>query len=543
MEEFFINIGQYYLTTLLGMGVGKITDFAKEKISNIKHKEVVNQIKELESEFIKFFKDKYNSKDDYKKESVFKYYNKNLVKSMILEIFEQENINENIKNKIKMELNKFQISNSQNMINILLLGKKCKDIKKFIETICNVFNINKTNENNKYIIPIEFKDHLTNIKNINLLEYDENNKNDYDNINCIWYFVDEEKSDVESNNEIKDKHNFKTNNLSGSIPIINIHNKNKINPEKIKLLTDYNISINNLDKNYIDILNNHIIDIIKIEEELKNSHDNKTSLLKIKEYFISLMEKSILNILIKDNENKMDKKEKEILNNVLPRIKFSYGNKIKQLSNLNNQIIQSIFKQFLFQKKVPDSVKQKYRKLIHNYQDYLENKKKSSFSSFMRKNNNEIILKKRNDINKRCIEIKNKNNNKNDIDKVDLLNKIDSQMIKYIDEIKYDSDDEDKKKKDKEKEKDKKPKFIKVTTAEEEDRNNNLKIIFEDYFLNRASNFINELIINYIKEANIDNYNVFIIQYYISLYKNDYYIVNEIEKEEKDDYTNTIITI
>ena len=543
MEEFFINIGQYYLTTLLGMGVGKITDFAKEKISNIKHKEVVNQIKELESEFIKFFKDKYNSKDDYKKESVFKYYNKNLVKSMILEIFEQENINENIKNKIKMELNKFQISNSQNMINILLLGKKCKDIKKFIETICNVFNINKTNENNKYIIPIEFKDHLTNIKNINLLEYDENNKNDYDNINCIWYFVDEEKSDVESNNEIKDKHNFKTNNLSGSIPIINIHNKNKINPEKIKLLTDYNISINNLDKNYIDILNNHIIDIIKIEEELKNSHDNKTSLLKIKEYFISLMEKSILNILIKDNENKMDKKEKEILNNVLPRIKFSYGNKIKQLSNLNNQIIQSIFKQFLFQKKVPDSVKQKYRKLIHNYQDYLENKKKSSFSSFMRKNNNEIILKKRNDINKRCIEIKNKNNNKNDIDKVDLLNKIDSQMIKYIDEIKYDSDDEDKKKKDKEKEKDKKPKFIKVTTAEEEDRNNNLKIIFEDYFLNRASNFINELIINYIKEANIDNYNVFIIQYYISLYKNDYYIVKELEKEEKEDNTNTIITI
>ena len=543
MEEFFINIGQYYLTTLLGMGVEKITDFAKEKISNIKHKEVVNQIKELEKEFIKFFKDKYNSKDDYKNESVFKYYNKNLVKSMILEIFEQENINENIKNKIKMELKEFQISNSQNMINILLLGKKCKDIKKFIETICNVFNINKANEKNKYNIPIEFKDRLTNIKNINLLEYDENNKNDYDNINCIWYFVDEEKSDVESNNEIKDKHNFKTNNLSGSIPIINIHDKNKINPEKIKLLTDYNISINNLDKNYIDILNNHIIDIIKIEEELKNSHDNKTSLLKIKEYFISLMEKSILNILIKDNENKMDKKEKEILNNVLPRIKFSYGNKIKQLSNLNNQIIQSIFKQFLFQKKVPDSVKQKYRKLIHNYQDYLENKKKSSFSSFMRKNNNEIILKKRNDINKRCIEIKNKNNNKNDIDKVDLLNKIDSQMIKYIDEIKYDSDDEDKKKKDKEKEKDKKPRYIKVTTAEEEDRNNYLKIIFEDYFLNRASNFINELIINYIKEANIDNYNVFIIQYYISLYKNDYYIVKELEKEEKDDYTNTIITI
>ncbi len=104
MEEFFINIGQYYLTTLLGMGVEKITDFAKEKISNIKHKEVVNQIKELEKEFIKFFKDKYNSKDDYKNESVFKYYNKNLVKSMILEIFEQENINENIKNKIKIKL-------------------------------------------------------------------------------------------------------------------------------------------------------------------------------------------------------------------------------------------------------------------------------------------------------------------------------------------------------------------------------------------------------------------------------------------------------
>ena len=543
MEEFFINIGQYYLTTLLGMGVEKITDFAKEKMSNIKHKEVVNQIKELEKEFIKFFTDKYNSKDDYKNESVFKYYNKNLVKSMILEIFEQENINENIQNKIRTELKEFQIPNSQNMINILLLGKKSKDIKKFIETICNVFNINKTSERNKYIIPIEFKDYLTNIKNINLFEYEENNKDDYDNINCIWYFIDEEKADVESNNEIKDKNNFKTNNLSGSIPIIYIHNKNIINPEKIKLLTDYNISINNLDKNYLDIFNNHIIDIIKIDEELKNLNDKKTSLSKIKEYFICLIEKSIFNILMKDNENKIDKKAKEILDNILPRIKFSYGNKIRQLTNLNNQIIQSIFKQFLFHKKVPDSVKQQYRKLLHNYQDYLENKKKSSFSSFMRKNNNEIRLKKRNDINNRTIEIKNKNNNKNDIDKVDLLNKIDSQMIKYIDEIKYESDDEDKKKKDKEKEKDKKPKYIKVTAAEEEDRNNNLKIIFEDYFLNRASNFINELIINYIKEVNIDNYNVFIIQYYIKLYQNDYYIVNEIKEEEKEDFTNTVITL
>jgi hypothetical protein len=313
---------------------------------------------------------------------------------------------------------------------------------------------------------------------------------------------------IEYNDEMKsnNNNNIKTNNKSGSIPIIYIHYKKNIEPERIKKFDDYKISINELNKDYIKSFNNHIIDFNQIGNNVE------------KEYYLCLIEKSIFNILMKDNEFKVENKSKEILDEILRRTtKFLFGNKITYLANLNKQIILYTFKNLLFDKNnVPDLVKEKSYELLQNYQKYLENRKKSSFSIFMSKNNNEIILELRKKINDRNLKKLDK-----DKEEIELLDEIDKFLILYINEMKFDNDEEDKKTKKTKK------------SAQEEKIIDELKIKFEDYYLNRASVFINELVLNYIKETKIDYYNVFIIKYYIGLYKNDCYIENE-KKEEKE---------
>ena len=506
MEEFILSYAQNILKAILDIGLEKLTDFIKEKISNNKYKEILNNVKQLEKEFMNRFQEKFKSNNnDYKNIQVFKYYDKNLVKSMILEIFESENIGNTIQNELLLEIKNFPVDNNQNIINILLIGKESKDIKKIIDVFGKTFGL-KNNEQ-KGIIPIKFNEHFTQLKNIRLIEYN-NDKNDFDNINCIWFFIDEEMQGIECIDETKNNNNnkIKTNNTSGSIPIIYIHYKKNIEPERIKKFDDYNISINELNKNYIKSFNNHIIDFNQIGNIIE------------KEYYLCLIEKSIFNILMKDNEFKVENKSKEILDKILTRTNFLFGNKITYLADLNNQIILKTFKNFLFDKNnVPDIVKEKSNKLLQNYQKYLEKRKKSSFSIFMSKNNDEIILELRKKINDRNLKKLDK-----DKEEIELMDEIDKYLILYINEMKFDNDEEDKKTKNTKK------------SAREEKIIDELKIKFEDYYLNRASVFINELVLNYIKETKIDYYNIFIIKYYISLYKNDCYIENE-KKEEKEE--------
>ena len=505
MEEFILSYAQNILKAILDIGFEKITDLFKEKISNNNYKEILNDVKQLEKRFMNSFQEKFKlNNNDYKNIQACKDYDKNLVKSMILEIFEYENIGNTIKNELLLELKNFPVDNNQNIINILLIGKKSEDIKKIIDVFGKSFGL-KNNEQ-KGIIPIEFNEHFTQIKNIRLIEYN-NDKNEFDNINCIWFFIDEEIQEIEYNDEMKNNNNnIKTNNKSGSIPIIYIHYKKNIEPERIKKFDDYKISINELNKDYIKSFNNHIIDFNQIGNNVE------------KEYYLCLIEKSIFNILMKDNEFKVENKSKEILDEILRRTtKFLFGNKITYLANLNKQIILYTFKNLLFDKNnVPDLVKEKSYELLQNYQKYLENRKKSSFSIFMSKNNNEIILELRKKINDRNLKKLDK-----DKEEIELSDEIDKYLILYINEMKFDNDEEDKKTKKTKK------------SAQEEKIIDELKIKFEDYYLNRASVFINELVLNYIKETKIDYYNVFIIKYYIGLYKNDCYIENE-KKEEKE---------
>ena len=155
-----------------------------------------------------------------------------------------------------------------------------------------------------------------------------------------------------------------------------------------------------------------------------------------------------------------------------------------------------IFKQFLNLKKLSDYIQTNYKKFLRDYQTYLEEKENSYFSEFISKNSNEL-----------------KKKNKNKDDKLD--NKLLDNMFTFMSENAINKDNK----------KENKNKMIKVNPVCEDDLDTKMKIAFEDYFLNRSSIFINELIINIIKEMKINYYYNKISGYYFEKYKKEEIIV------------------
>ena len=60
-----------------------------------------------------------------------------------------------------------------------------------------------------------------------------------------------------------------------------------------------------------------------------------------------------------------------------------------------------------------------------------------------------------------------------------------------------------------------------INSNGEDDINTKIRIKFDDYLLKNSSIFINELIINTIKDRKIEIYNNKIMKYYFGIYKND----------------------
>lgn len=501
IKDFLIETGDSYLKSFFEFCGEKLKEWSLDLTKDFDIKDIVKKSKEVKEKLLSIFNNKkIKGKPEYKNDSIFKQFNKNIVKSMINGILEENKIFENINNKVKKELNNFHLNNNSNVLNILLMGEEKKDIKIFLELISKVFKLYKDNDYEN-IINIEFNKYFSTIKKINIIEFNDKMNKDID-INCIWYIIDEDL------NEINTKE-LKTNNKSGNIPIIYIGFKDKIEPEKIKLFNNPNNSDDNINIFHFGILFSYIIDIDQLNEEIEK---NK---IKSKEYFMRLIEKTTLNLLVIDNQTQLENKAKKVLDIILPRIDFEFGNKIKSLAVFNNQIIQIAFKKFLFEKNLPNSVQIKYKKMLKNYQKYMENREKSYFSEFLSKYGKYK---------------KNKNGDKEEI----LNNKILEKMILYIKENTFECEDnEQEKKKNKEevKVKVKKNKMMKVNEVRENDISAKMQIMFEDYFLKTSSIFINELIVNSIKEMIINQYNSGIIQYYIDIYKKEYIIISNEKKE------------
>ena len=451
MEEILLNEGGKLAKTVLKYLFDQIKDKANDILTkklNPNKKPLIDEVAEEDTdELLSNIKEIIESKDYYQNEPIFKKFKDEEIKSIINEMFVEEKIDEKIKEKIKMEMKDFQISDG-NILNVLLINKEKKEIKSFEESLNKLNFIKDKND----CINIDIKDSLIKMKKIKFI-YESNDKYD-----CLWDFDKGKKEDL----DILEK--------NINIPIIYIYFKNSLSSEKILL-------INNFDKKYIKYYNNHIIDI-----------DNKQNLL-------NLFEKSMINILIKDYKNKIEKKSNEISDIMLSRIKFESGNEINKIAILNNSLIQAIFKKFVFQDKLSDSSKRKCWEILSIYQKYIEDRKKSYLSKFITTCSNELIIKLRNKINKEG----------------EINGEIDKKKILFINEISNGKNNDLNNSQN-----------IGIKTAYFDNTSKELERMFEDYFLHKASMFINLLVIKCIKEIINDYYETLIIQYFYDIHKDDY---------------------
>ena len=447
---------------------------------------------------------------NYEDTQIFKNFNKDVVIIEINKIIQDLNYENEIKQKAKkVFVENSQIGKDFGLLNILLNGDD-KNISKFIE----IFNINKNNKSeyyfnneangkNEIIEKNEIKVLQNKIKQIKL--YDKKNVNN-NNIDWIWEFIEEGKTNItntpntpntpnthNATNSNDTPSSINTPNITNkpdNIPIIYIYFRDDLEITKIYAFSDLNSSVEYL--NYKILFTNYIIDVGK------NGTCNDSE----KKYLFDLFEKTVLNIIINKYEKGVENKSNEIKNSLISNRNFSFGNEIDNLYIMNLQIVQSIFKKFLG-KRIPDTIKN----VIKGYQDKISKTKNSFLSDIFYK---VIPLIKKILYTQKQLIVKDTNygDNKRKL-KIDIIDK----TISLIDELDYIDDSEE----------NSKGKIIKVKSMKIDNINKIIKTKLEDYFLRKASLFINELIIDTIKETIMDLYNIRIITNYFK--NHDYELV------------------
>ena len=482
MQQGF-DIGAKILTYIFE----KIYDYALINMSKIKYQKILDFSTDFSGNFLKFIDSSIMSKKDFRNDTVFKKFDENKVKSIINEIFEKENIGKDIEEKIRVDLNEFNLTNKTHNINILLLSQEKIFMDKFFKIMTNILKIEKIKDN-EYSFNVELKEYFKEIKRINI--YYENFEPKKE-INCVWYFT---KND---SNIIEDK--FIEEFLNQNIPIIYIREKGQINKDKLISLTDNNIE----NESILSYFNNGLIDI----NEINNQENNA---------IINLIDKSLFNILIKKYEVHITKETKEVLDKVLKMIKFDSGNNIDNIHILIGQFFKKIFSALLFKDKtVSNFTKFKSQDLLNKYKEYLKSYEESYFSEFLKKTGNDYIdiIKER--INKRNIKLNQKQNlSDEEKEKMEMLDELDHFAIDFIEEI-----DINKKEKPKDDKKN------------ENDFNTQLKIKFNDLFLEKASIYIIELVVLFIKENFIKYYKLSAIRRYLNISHDEKNFINEIKED------------
>ena len=488
-QEYCIDKGFEFGGKVLSCILEKIYDYSKENMSKIKYKNIVDYSKEFSEKFLSYI-DFSVSKKGYKNDNMFLKFDKDYVKLRINEIFEKENIGESIQKRIKEDINDFNSNDKYHNLNILLFNHEKISIDKFFKIISNKFKIEKI-EDNEFSINVEFKDNFENVKKITLIKYHEAFEFNKE-INCVWYFIEKEN--------IKDENRFIEQLLERNIPIIYIHQIEQIKKEQL-ISVEENINIEN--DNIINSFNNDVIDINEV-----NTKDE--------DYFLNLITKSIFNILIKNYEIYITKKCKEVSENNLKLLKFESGIKIDKIVTLNLQFLKNIFSTLLFEgKPVSDFVKSKSQMILNKYKDYLLEYEKSYLSEFVKKIGDDYIALIKEKINNKNIKLNQKPNlSSEEKEQMEIYNELEHFKIDFIQQIDINAKE--------------------IPNDDKKNENGfitNLKIKFNDYFVEKASIYIVELIILLIKENFIKNYKLSALRSYLNMSNDKKVFINEVKED------------
>ena len=478
------DIAKDYLGDIVDYGKDEIETFFGSLIDKIGYTNVIEKVVEILNNIVRDYK---NAIENYKYENAekdifFNFDKRKEVNDLLEKIFQEEcELKEGITEKrdiIKQEIKNHK--NEFNKLNILLKGDE-----NMINKILDALFI-KQNEQKEYLINVELKG-IEKLEEV-LLTQNKNNE-----INCVWQFVDQSQNiDINYNTS-----NDFVDNEGNILPIIYILFKDKIEAGKIKEFSDSKISIEKLNyKSLKRIFRYYIIDA-----------NNKFVEGDSEKPFISLIKKTVLNILIHSREIKT-KKTYEKMNSMVSQIKFAFGNEISNLVIMNKQINNIIFKAFLFpNNKVPCYVKKKNKKLLKSFQTQLEGFKNTYFSDVDVANKDQIRSKYLEKI-KKFESQKEKAKDPKEKNKFEFLINIYDKTIDLINKMSISENDSDKKKN--------KGRTVHIQSIREI-----IRTMLEDDYLKKSSICINKLIIESLKDKIIYNYNYRVINDYYSNHKND----------------------
>jgi hypothetical protein len=299
---------------------------------------------------------------------------------------------------------------------------------------------------------------------------------------------------------IKDENKLVEQILEKNIPIIYIHQLEQIKKEQL-ISVEENINIEN--DNIINSFNNDVIDINEV-----NTKDE--------DYFLNLITKSIFNILIKNYEIYITKKCKEVSENNLKLLKFESGIKIDKIVTLNLQFLKNIFSTLLFEgKPVSDFAKSKSQMILNKYKDYLLEYEKSYLSEFVKKIGDDYIALIKEKINNKNIKLNQKPNlSSEEKEQMEIYNELEHFKIDFIQQIDINAKE--------------------IPNVDKKNENGfitNLKIKFNDYFVEKASIYIIELVILLIKENFIKNYKLSALRSYMNISNDKKVFINEIKED------------
>ena len=472
IQDYLIDKLLDITTGLITFSVEKIYDYSKEKISNINKEKAAELPSKIGENFLFFFNSSLINKKDYKNDAVFKRFDLGIVDSIIREIFEKENIEPEIESKLKEDLEQFNSKDKSDNLAVLLINKDKKDMAKFLKTISNNYKFEKVNDN-EFSFNIELKNNFKIFKKINIV----NNFEALDlnkEFKCAWYFPQNDKT--ENDDELLQK--LKENNIQ----IIYVHHKDNIDKEKKSTSEE---EIENEDDIIIKSFNHFVFD-----------NNN----------FINLIEKSLFNILIKIYQKYITHQTQEIFEKIIKKVGFIPGSNINKINSLIGQFVKMIFSFLLYKNKpVSEFGKSKCSELLDNhYLTYLKENEKSYYSEFVNKFGNDYISKLKETNSKKITELTKKGNlTKKEIEELEHYEKMKELEIKFIEQI------------DKQKEKQKDGKI------NENDYDEKLKMIFDDYYLLKSGIFIIEAVIICIKKTYIKYYEKYTFDYYMSLHKDE----------------------
>ena len=457
-----LDAGGSFLKDIFLGAISTASSYYKDKNKDAKYRKLIEKLetdkKSLEKKFLDFTDKKISTSTDFE-DKILPRYNLDFLISSIKLIFNEMNIPNAIKKEIETNINKSEFTEKLNHFNILILGRAgigkttlINSILEFEGTPNELLTGEGTSktmgepkgytsekvkglrlwdsqgiDKEKYDIPkvVEDVKKLINEASIN---------NDPDKfIHCIWYCVSGyrfEKAESESISELMSIYDDDT------LPIIIIYTEAYDEETAENVCNEVKkVLESKTDKNKIKEIN--IIPIVAKKKEIKVGNDY----IIVEKFGIkSLMDISVKKIILavnsacffsfknklkKDYEKKIENKRNAIINdNNIKVDSFSSVSKISDIALSNAPIIQNSIIPKLLEGNLSKSSKSKVKKLIQNFQKFIEEECVKNLPHFFSVCFSESLM-----------EYKNENVEKkeeNDEDDINVKEQINKYTINYL---------------------------------------------------------------------------------------------------------------